>query len=62
MKLYFQAGKNHRLAIDTKVKVYSTNYWVLGGHKHYMKVTMRELNDLMQKIQSENYLPVNDIR
>lgn len=61
MKLYFQAGKNHRLAIDTKVKVYSTNYWALGSYKHYMKVSMRELNDLMKELQSENYLPVNDI-
>lgn len=62
MKLYFQAGKNHRLAIDTKIKGYCNNYWVLGSHKHYIKITMREMHDLMDELRTENYVPVNNIR
>lgn len=62
MKLYFKAGKNNRLAIDTKIKGYCNNYWVLGSHKHYMKITIRELRDLMDQLINENYVPVNNIR
>ena len=62
MKLYFQAGKSQRLAIDTKIKGYCNDYWVLGAHKHYMKITMREMQDLMLELTNENYVPVKNIR
>jgi len=55
MKLYFQAGKDKRIAIDTKDKVFTTDYWFLGGYKHYIKVTAEEYKDLIKQCMEDHY-------
>jgi len=55
MKLYFQSGKNKRIAIDTKDKVFTTDYWFLGGYKHYIKVTAEEYKDLIKQCMEDHY-------
>lgn len=55
MILYFQYGKNHRLAIDLNTKRYCTNYFVLGGYNHYIKVNRMEYNDLLLNLENDFY-------
>lgn len=55
MILYFQYGKNHRLAIDFNIKRYSTNYSVLGGYHHYIKISRMEYNDLLMGLENDFY-------
>ena len=55
MKLYFQYGKNHRLGIDMDLKQYCTNYSVLGGYRHYIKINRMEYNDLLLELENDRY-------
>lgn len=50
MRLYFSAGKNKRLAIDTERHTWNNNYWYLGGHKHYIKISVSDYIDIMREI------------
>ena len=61
MKLYFQQGKNHRIAIDTWAQVYSTNDLTLGGYNHYIKITKNEYNDLLEQINNKHFTKVEYI-
>ena len=55
MKLYFQSGKNKRLAIDTENKTYCTNYWFLGGWKEYIKVSDTGYRELLAQCINDGY-------
>ena len=50
MKLYFQAGKNHRLAINTERKTWNTNYFYLGSHRSYIKISTADYKELLKEI------------
>lgn len=55
MRLYFSAGKNKRLAIDTARKTWNNNYFYLGGHRHYIKISAADYNELLQEIDFHCY-------
>jgi hypothetical protein len=54
MTLYFQSGKN-RLMIDTDKKVYSTNYYWLGGWREYIKVSDTARREILAQAVSDGY-------
>lgn len=62
MKLYFSAGKNKRLAIDTTKKTYNTNYFYLGGHRHYIKICVADYNELLKEIDFNGYNYAEDFK
>lgn len=55
MKLYFSAGKNKRLAIDTERKIWNNNYFYLGGHRSYIKISAHDYNELLQEIDFNGF-------
>ena len=55
MKLYFQCGKNKRLAINTTEKTYNNNFCYLGGWKTYIKVNSEAYNDILTKAKIDGY-------
>lgn len=55
MKLYFQAGKNKRVAIDTDKHIWNNNYWYLGGHRLYIKINVSDYNHLLEEIDFNGY-------
>lgn len=62
MKLYFSAGKNKRLAIDTDRKIWNNNYFYLGGHRHYIKINTADYNELLQEIEINRYQYAEDFK
>ena len=54
MRLYFQAGKK-RLAIDTDRHTWSNNYWYLGGHRRYIKISAKDYGEILDEINSSSY-------
>ena len=50
MKLYFAAGKSKRLAINTENKTWNNNYWYLGGHRHYIKISASDYIDILREL------------
>lgn len=62
MKLYFTAGKNKRLAIDTTRKTWNNNYFYLGGHRHYIKISAADYSDLLREIDFNGYDYAEDFR
>lgn len=54
MRLYFQAGKK-RLAIDTDRKVWNNNYFYLGAHRHYIKVSAADYKELLLEIDFNGF-------
>lgn len=55
MRLYFQAGKNKRLAIDTEKKTWNNHYCYLGGHRQYIKISAHDYNEILQEIDFNCY-------
>lgn len=55
MKLYFSAGKNKRLAIDTNRRTWNNSYCYLGGYRHYIKISVSDFNDLLREIDFNAY-------
>lgn len=55
MRLYFQSGKSKRLAIDTEKRIWNNNYWYLGSHRHYIKISVADYNELLQEIDFNGY-------
>lgn len=51
MRFYFQAGKNKRLAINTETNEYNDNYFYLGCHHEYIKISVADY-----KLIWENYV------
>lgn len=62
MKLYFSAGKNKRLAIDTTRKTWNNNYFYLGGHRHYIKISAADFLELLREIDFNCYDYAEDFR
>lgn len=54
MRLYFQAGKK-RLAIDTRRQTWNNDYFYLGGHRHYIKISTADYKELLQEIDFNCY-------
>lgn len=50
MKLYFQAGEKKRIAIDTERKVWNDNYFHLGAHHMYIKISVKDYWRLISEI------------
>ena len=50
MRLYFSAGKNKRLALDTERRTWNNNYCYLGGYKHYIKISTGDYNEILREI------------
>lgn len=50
MRLYFTAGKNKRLAIDTNKQTWNNNYFYLGGFKQYIKISVSDYNRILREI------------
>ena len=50
MKLYFSAGKNKRLAIDTERRIWNNNYFYLGGFRQYIKISASDYTWILQEI------------
>ena len=55
MKLYFEAGKEKRLAIDTELKTCNTNYYYLGPHRHYIKISVGDYYDMVYDLANEGW-------
>ena len=55
MKLYFQFGKNKRIAIDTVHKTYNTNYFYLGAFHAWIKINRDGYNKLLQELDFACY-------
>lgn len=55
MKLYFQAGTRKRLAIDTDRKTWNNNYFYLGGHRKYIKISTADYTDILREIDFCGY-------
>lgn len=55
MRLYFQAGKNKRVAIDTDRKTWNNNYFYLGGHRTYIKISTADYVALIREIDFNAY-------
>lgn len=55
MKMFFSAGKNKRLAIDTSKRTWNNNYFYLGGHRHYIKISVSDFAEIMEEIKSNGY-------
>lgn len=55
MRLYFQAGRTHRLAIDTDKKTWNDNFCYLGGHKQYIKISVSDYIELLKEIDFHCY-------
>lgn len=55
MKLYFQAGKSKRLAIDTKNKTWNNNYFYLGSHRNYIKIKTSSYYELLKEIDFNGF-------
>lgn len=47
MKLYFQAGKKHRIAIDFNNRCYCTDYSYLGGYRSYIQISATAYESLL---------------
>lgn len=62
MKLYFSAGKNKRLAIDTDRRIWNNNYFYLGGHRDYIKISAADYKKLLQEINFNGYKYKEDFR
>lgn len=50
MRLYFSAGKNKRLAIDTVKQTWNNNYFYLGGFKDYIKISSSDYTKIIREI------------
>ena len=55
MRLYFTAGKNKRLAIDTSRRIWNNDYYYLGPHRHYIAVSVADYNELLKEIDFNCY-------
>lgn len=55
MKLYFSAGKNKRLAIDTNRRTWNSNYCYLGAFKSYIKISVADYYNLLREIDFNCY-------
>ena len=50
MRLYFSAGKNKRIAIDTDRQTWNNDYYYLGPHRHYINISVSDYNELLKEI------------
>lgn len=55
MRLYFAAGKTRRLAIDTNRKTWNNHYSYLGGFREYIKISIKDYNNLLREIDFNGY-------
>ena len=55
MKLYFQAGRNKRVAIDTEKKTWTTDFYWLGPWHHYISISAADYKKLLQEIDFNGY-------
>lgn len=55
MKLYFQTGKNRRVAIDTERKIYNADFSYLGAYHTYIKVSAADFRAILQEIDFNCY-------
>lgn len=55
MRLYFEAGKNKRLAIDTERKTYNLLYCYLGAYHPYITISVKDYYNLLKEIDFNCY-------
>ena len=60
MRLYFKSGKNHRLMIDTDAKIYSTDYFYLGGWREYLAISDAARREIIAQAVADGYTQKND--
>ncbi len=55
MRLYFQAGKNTRMAIDTNKRTWNNNFFYLGAFKEYIHVSRADFLKIRREIDFNCY-------
>lgn len=62
MKLYFQAGERKRLLIDTDKQQYNTDYWYLGPHREYIKISVSDYFTILQELSNNDFAYEDKLR
>lgn len=55
MKLYFEAGKNKRVAIDTVKETYNTDYFYLGPWHTYITISVKDYTRILRELDFNMY-------
>lgn len=56
MKLYFKSGTKKRLVFDTVRKTWNDNFCYLGGWKNYIKISLQDYKNLLERLEADGFL------